>query len=162
MPSRYTKQNELEQFQYEVANEIKRDAPHIAEGVFGNNARHPDMATISNAEVDQMYRDAYQRQDRTFLMQEAQRDPNQFLAVTDRLGIEDPPMDPHGKPIPASADANALADQLQQQAAQNVVQAQPATVPSPPLVAPAALPPPSVPQQMPLPGMLTPPPVGSV
>jgi hypothetical protein len=136
MPTRYTKQGELQQFQYEIANEIRRDAKPIADGVFGANARHPDIATLSNAELDQMYRDAYARNDRTFLMQEAQRDPQQFLAVTDRLGVEDPPTDRTDKPIPSAADADALAATLQQQAAQNVVQAAP-PIPPPGAAAPA-------------------------
>src|SRR5438477_1135088 len=99
MPTRYTKGNELQQFQYELANEVKRDAKPIADGVFGNNARHPDMASLSNAELDQLYREAYARNDRAFLQQEATRDPQQFLDVTDRLGVPDPPLDQHGKPV---------------------------------------------------------------
>jgi hypothetical protein len=142
MPTRYTKGSELEQFQYEIANEIRRDAKPIADGVFGNNARHPDMASISNDEMDQMYRDAYVRNDRKFLTQEAQRDPQQFLAVTDRIGVGDPPVDPTGKPIPPQAQQDALANTLQQQAFQNAAQAQP--IPSQPS-APAALPPPAMP-----------------
>jgi hypothetical protein len=146
MPTRYTKGSELQQFQYEIANEIRRDAKPIADGVFGNNARHPDMASLSNEEMDRMYRDAYARNDRKFLTQEAQRDPQQFLAVTDRIGVPDPPTDPSGKPIPPQASQDALANTLQQQALQNAVQAQPAPVPPPvppPMAAPpAALPPP--------------------
>jgi hypothetical protein len=146
MPTRYTKGSELQQFQYEIANEIRRDAKPIADGVFGNNARHPDMASISNAEMDQMYRDAYARNDRKFLTQEAQRDPQQFLAVTDRIGVSDPPTDPSGKPIPPQAQQDELAGQLQQAAVQNAAQAQPMAPPiavPPPAAAPAALPPPA-------------------
>lgn len=123
MPGRYSKQNELQQLQYEITNEISRDAKPIADGVFGNNARHPDMASISNQEIDQVYRDAYLRNDRTFLMQEAQRDPQQFLAITDRLGVPDPPIGLDGKPI--GVDPNALQK----------------TLASPPTPASAALPP---------------------
>jgi hypothetical protein len=116
MPTRFTKAGELQQFQYEIANEIKRDAKPIADGVFGNNALHPDMASVSNAELDQIYRDAYARNDRQWLMQEAQRDPQQFLAVTDRIGVPDPPTDMQGKPT--GVDPNALQKALQQNAAQ--------------------------------------------
>jgi hypothetical protein len=157
MPTRYTKAGELQQFQYEIANEIKRDAKPIADGVFGNNARHPDMATVSNAELEQIFRDAYARNDREWLMQEAQRDPQQFLDVTDRLGVPDPPTDMHGNPT--GPDPNAL-----QKAVQNAAQPAP---PSPPGVAgmgavapasaapmPAALPPapppPTAPQSPPV------------
>lgn len=140
MPTRYTKRGELQQFQYEIANEIKRDAAPIARGVFGDNARHPDMATISNGELDQVYRQAYGRNDREWLAKEAQRDPQQFLNVTDRIGIMDPPLDQHQKPMPEPGVNDAVAAALQQQAQQNAAQAQgPPDVVAPP---PAALPPP--------------------
>ena len=158
MPTRYTKQGELQQFQYEIANEIQRDAGPIAQGVFGNNAKHPDMASISNAELDAMYRAAYERNDRKFLMQEAQRDPQQFLDVTDRLGVPDPPMGMDGKPTGIEPDAFEKALTSPQNAAT------PAAPPTPGAVAvgggmpgvaaappPAALPAPPV--QPPLPGM---------
>src|SRR5262252_8376401 len=166
MPTRYTKAGEIQQMQYEIANEIRRDAKPIADGVFGNNARHPDMATISNAELDQMYRAAYARNDRTWLMQEAQRDPQQFLDVTDRIGVPDPPQNAQGQPIPSQGQQEAVAQAFQQAAAQNAA----ASAPTPPLTpsAPAALPPPPTtlpqpppaiapqtapaPGQMPLPG----------
>ena len=112
MPTRYSKQNELQQLQYEITNEISRDAKPIADGVFGNNARHPDMSSISNQQLDEMYRQAYLNNNRDFLMQEAQRDPQQFLAVTDRLGVPDPPVDMQGKPT--GPDPNALQKALVQ------------------------------------------------
>jgi len=161
MPTRYTKTGELQQFQYEIANEIRRDAKPIADGVFGNNARHPDMATLSNAELDQIYRQAYLRQDRQFLMQEAQRDPQQFLEVTDRIGVPDPPVGTDGKPMQPQAQQDQVANALHQQALQNAAQAAPPpAVPPPPGPAvtagigaptgagspmPAALPPPMPP-----------------
>jgi len=150
MPTRYTKGNELEQFQYEIANEIKRDAPHIAQGVFGNNARHPDMATVSNAELDQLYRAAYERNDREWLAQEAQRDPQQFLDVTDRIGVPDPPTDMHGKPVgPPPGSPEAI---LQNAAASppGAGMGAPAPLQAP---VPAALPPPP---SIPPPTMTTP------
>jgi hypothetical protein len=146
MPTRYTKAGELQQFQYEIANEIKRDAKPIADGVFGNNARHPDMATVSNAEIDQIFRDAYARNDREWLMQEAQRDPQQFLDVTDRLGVPDPPTDMQGKPT--GPDPNAL-----QKAVQNA--AQPAPTPPPGVAGMGAVAPSSA---VPMPAALPPPP----
>jgi len=157
MPTRYTKGSELQQFQYEIANEIRRDAKPIADGVFGNNARHPDMASISNQELDAMYMDAYRRNDRKFLTQEAQRDPQQFLAVTDRIGVEDPPVDPSGKPMQPQAQQDALANTLQQAAMQNAAQAQPMASPPPPMAAPMAAPPPAAaPAALPPPAPPTP------
>ena len=140
MPTRYTKGNELEQFQYEIANEIKRDAPHIAQGVFGNNARHPDMATVSNAELDQLYRTAYERNDREWLAQEAQRDPQQFLDVTDRIGVPDPPVDMQGKPVgPPPGSPEAM---LQNAAVSPPGAGAGPVAPQAPTPVPAALPPP--------------------
>ena len=147
MPTRYTKQGELQQLQYEITNEISRDAKPIAQGVFGNNARHPDMATISNAELDALYRQKYTANDREWLQQEAQRDPQQFLDVTDRIGVQDPPMGSDGKPT--GIDPNALLKTMQQ----NAAQAQPPPPVPPPTAAPAALPPP-LPAAVPGPGPL--------
>ena len=138
MPTRYTKGNELQQLQYEIGNEIRRDAAPIAQGVFGNNARHPDMATVSNQELERIYADAYQRNDRQFLMQEAQRDPVQFLAVTDRLGVQDPPLDAQGNPT--GPDPNAL-----QKALMN-----PPAAAAPPVPAPTAMQPTAPPGAVPM------------
>jgi hypothetical protein len=157
MPTRYTKKGELQQLQYEVGHEITRDAPHIAKGVFGDNARHPDMATVSNAELDQIYREAYGRNDREFLAQEAQRDPQQFLNVTDRIGVMDPPLDQHGKPTAEPGVNDQVAGALQQQAAQQAAIEQPVMPPPAPALpqpppAPVLGPAPMSPQ-LPLPGM---------
>ena len=165
MPTRYTKGNELQQLQYEIGNEVRRDAPHIAQGVFGNNARHPDMSTVSNSELDRIYADAYRRNDREFLQQEAQRDPVQFLAVTDRLGVPDPPTDSQGKPIPPPPDPIQQAMQPAQaaQAAQLAAPMAPPVPTAPPGAAPMGVAPPAAPvgvpmpmpqpSQIPLPGM---------
>jgi len=160
MPTRYSKRGEIQQFQYELANEIKRDAPPIARGVFGDNRTHPDMATLSNAELDQMYLQAYLRNDRTFLMQEAQRDPTQFLEVTDRIGVEDPPVNAQGDPIPSQAQQEGVAQAFQQQAVQNAAQ----VVPPPPLPPPGAAAPAGIggpaPAAAPMPAALPSPGVG--
>jgi hypothetical protein len=162
VPTRYTKRGELQQFQYEIQNEISRDAKPIADGVFGNNARHPDMASVSNAELDALYADAYRRNDRNFLMQEAQRDPQQFLDVTDRIGVPDPPLGMDGKPTGIEPDAFEQALKNPQNAA---IAAPPTPTPgaaavggAPPIAAvppPAALPAPAAapPVQPTLPGM---------
>jgi len=138
---------EIQQMQQDIANEIKRDAPSIANGVFGNNALHPDMATVSNQELDQLYLNAYQRNDRQWLMAEAQRDPRQFLQVTDRIGVPDPPVGIDGKPIPPQAQQDAVASAFQQQAQQNAVQAAP--LPSPGAAAPPGIGPAPVAAPMP-------------
>jgi hypothetical protein len=144
--------NEISQLQSEITNEIRRDGPAIAQGVFGNNARHPDMSSVSNAELDQIYRNAYLSGDRDFLTKEAQRDPQQFLDVTDRIGVTDPPVDMNGKPTGVPPDALAKA----------MSQSPPPTgLPPTPPTAPPAAPMPALPQpppvQPPLPGMQAPP-----
>ena len=130
---------EIQQMQQDIASEIKRDAPSIANGVFGNNALHPDMATVSNQQLDQLYLNAYQRNDRQWLMAEAQRDPRQFLQVTDRIGVPDPPLGIDGKPIPPQAQQDQVAQQFQYQAMQNAAQATP-----PPITPPGAAVPPGI------------------
>jgi len=153
-----SQRGEIQQMQQEIAREIRTDAPPIANGVFGNNALHPDMATVSNQELDQIYLAAYARNDRQWLMQEAQRDPRQFLDVTDRINVPDPPLDRQGNPMPSQAQQDQLAGQLQAQAMQNAAQSAPAALPQsvPPPMAPtpqALPPPPPAPGQLPLPGV---------
>jgi hypothetical protein len=92
--------NELVQLQSEITNEITRDAPHIATMVFGDNAAHPDMAQVSNQQLDDLYRQKYQSEDRTWLQAEARRDPEQFMKVAQRIGVAIPPPQP---PPPAPA-----------------------------------------------------------
>ena len=149
------KQNEIAQLQYELMNEVKRDVPEIAKQVFGDTGTMPDVRKISNQQLDQVYREAYARNDREFLQNEALRDPQQFLDVTDRIGVPDPPMGADGKPTGAAP--NALQGALA--APQPPVAALPPMVQPAAPVLPVALPvqPPTVvvPQavQPPLPGM---------
>jgi hypothetical protein len=103
MPS--PKQNEILQLKNEIAAEISRDAPNIAQGVFGDNANHPDMSQVSNQQLDDLYRSKYQSGDRAWLQAEARRDPAQFEKVTDRLGVTTPQP---GSPAPP--DPNAFAN----------------------------------------------------
>jgi hypothetical protein len=93
------RQNELVQLQSEVTNEISRDAPAIANMVFGDNKNHPDMAQVTNQRLDDVYRQAFAKDDREFLQNEAKRDPEQFLKVADRIGVKMP--DPNAPPAPA-------------------------------------------------------------
>jgi len=99
------KQNEVLQLKNDIASEISRDAPNIAQGVFGDNANHPDMSQVSNQQLDDLYRQKFEANDRTWLQAEARRDPVQFEKVTDRLGVTTPPP---GSPAPP--DPNAFAN----------------------------------------------------
>jgi len=82
--------NEVVRLQSEIANEVSRDAPEIAQGIFGDNARHPDMVNLPNASIDNVYRQKYEAQDRAWLQAEARRDPEQFITVAKRIGVTMP------------------------------------------------------------------------
>jgi hypothetical protein len=128
------KQNEILQLKNEIASEISRDAPNIAQGVFGDNANHPDMSQVSNQQLDDLYRQKYIANDRTWLQAEARRDPAQFEKVTDRLGVTTPPP---GSPPPP--DPNAFANAAMANASAGPPVAPP--VASPPPVAAMPTPP---------------------
>lgn len=95
-----TRQNELVALQSEISSEIGRDAPAIATGVFGDAKDHPDVVGVPNARLDEIYRQAFVRNDRAFLQAEARRDPEQFLKVADRIGVHIPPPAPPPMPMP--------------------------------------------------------------
>jgi hypothetical protein len=99
-----TKQNEIVRLQGEITSEISRDAPEIAAGIFGNNKNHPDMAQVSNQQLDDLYRSKYQANDRAWLQAEARRDPQQFLDVAKRIGVQAPSSAP-GMPPPQAPGA---------------------------------------------------------
>jgi len=83
--------SEVLRLQDEITHEVNTDASHLAESVFGKTADMPDMARVSDEQLADTYRRAYQRNDRTWLHQEAQRDPEQFLRVAQKLGVQRPP-----------------------------------------------------------------------
>jgi hypothetical protein len=121
--------NELVQLQSEITNEITRDAPHIATMVFGDNADHPDMAQVGNQQLDDLYRQKYQSEDRTWLQAEARRDPEQFMKVAQRIGVAIPPPQPPPAPAPMRMPVPSVAPV-------------PAALPPPvPVAAPQVLPP---------------------
>ena len=94
------KSNEVVQLQSEIYREVTSDAPQIAQSIFGNTSKLPDMVQRSNAEIDALYRQKYETQDRPWLQAEAKRDPEQFLKVADRIGVKlpDPTQAPPGAP----------------------------------------------------------------
>jgi len=147
--------NEVVRLQSEIANEVARDAPEIAQGIFGDNARHPDMATVSNQQLDQVYRQKYETQDRAWLQAEAKRDPEQFLTVAKRIGVQLPQPGEPTAAVPPQAPA------LAPPSAPVVPPPVPAVVPP---VAVPPLPPPQAPLQagpgapmpMPMPGAAAP------
>jgi hypothetical protein len=89
-----------------MTREVSNDAYHIASQIF--KGQEPDVARVSNEQVDQRYRQAFMTNDRGYLQQEAVRDPVQFMAAMQRLNVQMPPgkeiqPDP---PLPKSAKAN--------------------------------------------------------
>jgi hypothetical protein len=139
-------QSEFLKLQQEITNEVQRDAPAIAQGVFGDNKNHPDMAQVSNTKLDDLYRQAYQANDRQWLQSEARRDPQQFLDVAKRIGVS---MPAPGEPSTV-VDPNAFGKAVMANAA-------PPAAPVMPPAMPAALPPP-LPVMPAPPAMIAPPP----
>ena len=102
---RQDKRNETVRLQNEITAEVTKDAPEIASMVFGDNASHPDMAQVSNQQLDDMYRQKFlsgNPDDRQWLQAEAKRDPQQFLKVAERLNVKLPPPAPPPEPVPAA------------------------------------------------------------
>ena len=87
-------QHEILQLQQEIFNEVQGDSDHLSKAVFGDVDNQPDLGRISNQRLDDLYRQAYQRNDRQFLQREARRDPEQFLKATERIGVRMPPPAP--------------------------------------------------------------------
>ncbi len=141
------KQNEILQLQGEITQEVNGDAKAIAQGIFGDNANHPDMARVPNQQLDDLYRQKYQSGDRQWLQGEARRDPQQFLDVTKRLGVTLPQPTPPGvTPTPApTLDAQKMLGNMQANAGAGLAVPAPGAVAGPPVSAPAALPPPALP-----------------
>jgi hypothetical protein len=148
-------QSEFLKLQQEITNEVQRDAPAIATGVFGDNKNHPDMAQVSNQKLDDLYRQKYQTNDRAWLQSEARRDPQQFLDVAKRIGVS---MPQPGEPSTV-VDPNAFGKAVMTNAAAPAMPvsppAMPAALPAPPPVMPVA-PPVAI---APPPGPVAPPPV---
>jgi hypothetical protein len=99
MPSaRARPQSEILQLQQEVFNEVQGDTEHLSQAIFGDVDNQPDLGSVSNERIDQIYRQAYQRGDRDFLQREARRDPEQFLRASERIGARVPPPQPMPAP----------------------------------------------------------------
>src|SRR5215467_15148413 len=126
----------LSLLQQQIAREIEGDAPAIARGIFGDSANHPDMSQISNGEYDGLIRAAYLREDRQWLQQEAQRDPQQFLDSTGRLGVQVTPKQAAAAP-PQQPPLPVPSAQPQQSP---IPVAPPQVPPAAPLPAPAPIP----------------------
>lgn len=127
-------QTDPEAIRNSLTREVTNDAATIAGQIF--RGPQPDVAHVSNDQLDAHYRQAFTSGDRQFLMQEATRDPIQFLASMDRLGVTMPPGQElqNDQPLPRGAKPNVDIPKVHEAA-----QAQ--TYPSG-----DAVPPPAVPQ----------------
>lgn len=136
-----------------LTREVSNDAYAISSQIF--RGQEGDVARVSNDQVDERYRQAFASNDRSYLMQEAARDPNQFLASMQRLGVTMPAgeeLQPEPK-LPAAAKANVPVPKPPA-AASRPSYDQPDQVPAPtPLssVPPVQPPPPAAPMPTPAP-----------
>jgi hypothetical protein len=128
-----------------LTREVTNDAYSIASQIF--KGPHEDVARVSNEQLDARYRQAFMSEDRGYLMAEASRDPAQFLAAMERLGVSMPPgeeiqPDP---PLPKAAKSAApipKAPAATQPTTYDTPEAvPPPALPAPPPGAPAAMPP---------------------
>jgi len=150
MPNNQTDANALRD---SMTREVTNDAYSISQQIF--RGQEGDVSRVSNEQLDERYRQAFTTEDRSYLMQEAVRDPVQFLASMQRLGVSMPPgqeIQPE-PPLPKAAKANVPLPKPPEQALQS-------TYPTAQEVPPPEVPPQSpVPPAAPMPQPLAPPPV---
>ena len=129
-----------------LTREASNDAYAIAQQIF--KGPQPDVSRVSNEQLDQRYRQAFATDDRQYLGQEATRDPAQFMAAMQRLGVQMPPgqeLSPEPA-LPKTAKANVPVPKPPESALQQLF-------PSPEAV-PQSAPVPSMPVPLPAPGAM--------
>jgi|SRR5215831_2926967 len=134
-------QSDTEMLRDSMTREVSNDAYAIASQIF--KGPEPDVGRVSNQQLDDRYRQAFSQNDRQYLQQEATRDPAQFLASMQRLGVTMPPGQElqSEPPLPKAAKANVPVPKTPPQAQQPTFSTAD-EVPSQPLAAP--VPPPAV------------------
>lgn len=93
--------SEVLRLQQEITQEVNTDAQHLSESIFGKRGNMPDMTRVDDDTLTARYRQAYQTQDRKWLVGEAQRDPEQFVKVARRIGVMLPEEIGQGSPPPS-------------------------------------------------------------
>jgi hypothetical protein len=140
-----------QQIRDSMTREVTNDAYAVSQQIF--KGQEPDVARVSNAQLDERYRQAFSTGDRQYLMAEAQRDPSQFLASMQRLGVTMPPgqaLQTEPK-LPSAAKPNVPLPSPP-------AAALPAPLASPPAMpAPSAAPPPPAVPSIPPPSPVPPP-----
>jgi hypothetical protein len=89
-----------------LTREVTNDAYVISNQIF--KGQEGDVSRVTNDQLDQRYTRAFQENDRQYLMAEAARDPIQFLASMERLGVtmpQDKQVEPQA-PLPRAARAD--------------------------------------------------------
>jgi hypothetical protein len=76
--------SEAELLRDSMTREVSNDSYAIAQQLFGQG-QQPDVARLSNQQIDDRYFQAVQSGDRDYLQSEATRDPRQFLESMQRL-----------------------------------------------------------------------------
>jgi hypothetical protein len=164
-------QTDTEALRNSLTREVTNDAYAISSQIF--KGQEPDVARVSNEQVDARYRQAFSTNDRSYLQQEAVRDPVQFMASMQRLGVTMPAgqeITPDPK-LPKDAKANVPLPKPPESATQTTydqLQQVPAPAPVVPLPQPApavAMPPPVAPGGPPplaAPPVAMPPPPGVI
>jgi len=129
-----------------LTREASNDAYAIAQQIF--KGPQPDVSRVSNEQLDERYRQAFASDDRQYLGQEATRDPAQFMAAMQRLGVQMPAgqeLQPEPA-LPKTAKANVPVPKPPESAL-------PQLFPSPEAV-PSMAPVPSMPVPLPAPGAM--------
>jgi len=123
------KRSDVEIVRDQITREVTNDAYDIAGDIF--RQPEPDVARVSNDQIDARYRRAFEEGDRKYLLSEAQRDPRQFLEATKRLGVSLPtePIVPE-EPLPRLAQAAAPLPLPPPSAVQQATPVPPVSVPS--------------------------------
>jgi hypothetical protein len=140
-------QTDAQMLRDSMTREVSNDAYAIAGQIF--KGQESDVSRVNNDQVDQRYRQAFQQNDRQYLMGEAARDPTQFMASMQRLGVTMPPgeeLQPDPK-LPQAAKPNVPVPKPPESAVQQLYPT-PTAVPPP---APAVPPPTAPPGPAPLP-----------
>ena len=82
-------QNEVALLRDQITEEVNRDAEVLGGQLFAGpaNSREPDLQRVSDDNLKALYRQKYLDQDREWLTNEAQRDPQQFMKVAQAIGV---------------------------------------------------------------------------
>lgn len=128
-----------------VTREVTNDAYAISGQIF--KGQEPDVSRVSNDQLDARYRQAFVTNDRNYLMAEAARDPVQFLASMQRLGVQMPPgQEIESQPkLPTAAKPNVPLPKPPAQALPTPVDPNAPVTPPPQVAPPAPVPAPAAP-----------------